>query len=223
MVATAPRVAAVVLTFVLALAATACTAQDVPERLVSDAPVVQLGGPGEDNRTLDEDEQLVLPEVAHIPADADFVRSMLPHHAQALVMTGYVPERTQTRDILLLEERMQISQDDEITLMERWLQERGEPVRDPDGGHDEHAAGMPGMLTDAELAQLEAASGDEFDRLFLEFMIRHHEGALAMVAELYAAGGGQEPALGEMARHIESDQAIEIARMSSMLAESGAP
>ncbi len=222
MAATAPRVAAVVLTFIVTLAATACTAQDAPDRLVSDAPVVQLGGPGEGNRTLDEDEQLVLPEVAHVPADADFVRSMLPHHAQALVMTGYAPERTQTRDILLLAERMQISQDDEITLMERWLQERGEPVRDPDHAHDEHLA-MPGMLTDAELAQLEGASGDEFDRLFLELMIRHHEGALAMVAELYAAGGGQEPAVGEMARHIESDQAIEIARMTTLLAASAAP
>lgn len=222
MVATTPRVAAVMLTFAVALGATACTAQEAPERLVSDAPVVQLGGPGEDNRTLDEDEQLVLPEVAHIPADADFVRSMLPHHAQALVMTGFVAERTQNRDIVLLAERMRLSQDDEITLMEQWLQQRGEPVRDPDEAHDAHAA-MPGMLTDEELAELEAASGDAFDRLFLQFMIRHHEGALAMVAELYAAGGGQEPALGEMARHIESDQAIEIARMTALLAGSAAP
>lgn len=222
MVATAPRVAAVILAITVAFGATACSAPEEPDRVVSDAPVVQLGGPGEDGRTLDADEQLVLPEVAHTPADADFVRSMLPHHAQALVMTGYVPDRTQNRDITLLAERMQLSQDDEIALMERWLQDRGEPVRDPDETHDAHTA-MPGMLTDDELAQLEAASGDDFDRLFLQYMIRHHEGALAMVAELYAAGGAQEPALGELARHIESDQAIEIARMNSLLAAYPAP
>lgn len=223
MVATAPRVAAGLLAVAVTLGFTACTAPEAPDRVISDAPVVQLGAPGEENRTLGEDEQLVLPVVPHIPADAEFVRSMLPHHAQAIVMTGYVPERTQNRDIQLLAERMRVSQDDEITLMEQWLQERGEPVRDPDSSHDDHAGGMPGMLTEAQLAQLEAASGAEFDRLFLEFMIQHHQGALLMVAELYAAGGAQEPALGEMARHIESDQAIEIARMSSMLAESGAP
>lgn len=219
MVATAPRVAALVLVMTVTLGITACTAREAPERVLADVPVVQLGGPGEENRTLDQDEQLVIPEVVHIPADADFVRSMLPHHAQALIMTGHVTENTQNRDIRLLAERMQLSQDDEITVMERWLQERGEPVRPPEGEHDEHAAGMSGMLTDAELAQLEAAVGAEFDRLFLEFMIRHHEGALAMVAELYAVGGAQEPSLGEMVRHIESDQAIEIARMQSMLAE----
>jgi uncharacterized protein (DUF305 family) len=219
MVATAPRVAALLVAISATLGVTACTAQEAPKRVLADVPVVQLGGPGQDNRALDEDEQLVIPEVAHIPADADFVRLMLPHHAQALVMTAYVPERTQNRGIRLLAERMQLSQDDEIALMERWLQERSEPVRDPEGMHDEHDAAMAGMLTGAELAQLETASGAEFDRLFLEFMIRHHEGALDMIADLYAAGGAQEPSLGEMARHIESDQNIEIARMQSMLAE----
>lgn len=223
MVATAPRVAAGLLAILVSLGLAACTPPPSPERVLSDAPVVQLGAPGESNRTLSDDEQLVVTDVAHIPADADFVRSMLPHHAQALVMTSYVNDRTESRDIRLLAERMSVSQDDEITLMEQWLQDRGEAIRDPDSVHGDHAEGMPGMLTDAELAQLEATSGAEFDRLFLEFMIRHHEGALAMVAELYAAGGAQEPSLGEMVRHIESDQGIEIARMQSMLAESAVP
>ena len=75
------------------------------------------------------------------------------------------------------------------------------------------------MLTDEQLARLEAAKGSTFDRLFLEYMIQHHEGAWQMVDELYAAGGGQESAIDQFARHVESDQGIEIARMQEMLAE----
>jgi uncharacterized protein (DUF305 family) len=181
--------------------------------------VVQLGAPGEPNRTLSPDEQLVINETPHTEADAQFIRDMMHHHAQALTMTGFVPDRSDSRDVNLLAERMQISQEDELILMEEWLQQRGEPARDPDGDHGH--AGMPGLLTDAEIAQLEAASGEEFDRLFLEFMIRHHLGAITMVDEHYAAGGGDEPNLGAMMRHIDGDQRIEIARMEQMLADLG--
>jgi uncharacterized protein (DUF305 family) len=188
-------------------------------RPTSTAPVVQLGAPGEPNRTLSPDEQLVINETPHTEADAQFIRDMMHHHAQALTMTGFVPDRSDSRDVNLLAERMQISQEDELILMEEWLQQRGEPARDPDGDHGH--AGMPGLLTDAEIAQLEAASGEEFDRLFLEFMIRHHLGAITMVDEHYAAGGGDEPNLGAMMRHIDGDQRIEIARMEQMLADLG--
>ena len=84
---------------------------------------------------------------------------MLPHHAQALMMTGHVTENTQNRDIRLLAERMQISQDDEITVIERWLQERGEPVRPPEGEHDSTQQACRACSADAELAELEAARG----------------------------------------------------------------
>jgi len=77
------------------------------------------------------------------------------------------------------------------------------------------------MLTEEELAELETADGDAFDVLFLKSMIRHHEGAVAMIEDLYTAGGGQEPVIGEMARHFDSDQRIEITRMADMLAERG--
>ena len=199
---------------VLTLGLAACTAEPDPPAPVSTVPVIQPGAPGEPNRTLSPEEAAALPTgPPHIEADVIFVRDMLHHHAQALVMTGYVPDRTQNQDVRLLAERMEISQEDEMDLLERWLQDRGEPVRDPDAAHGGHAD-MPGLLTDAELAQLEAAKGDEFDRLFLEFMIRHHQGAIQMVADLYAEDGGQEIELGLFARHVESDQAIEISRMA---------
>ena len=143
---------------------------------------------------------------------------MILHHDQALTMTGWVEDRTTDRDVRLLAERMQVSQEDEMDFMAGWLQERGTPLRDEHaghgGGHD-----MPGMLTDEQLDRLEAAEGEEFERLFLESMIQHHQGALEMVADLWAADGGLEPNIGQFARHVEGDQGIEIARMQEMLAE----
>lgn len=76
---------------------------------------------------------------------------------------------------------------------------------------------MPGMLTDEELARLAAATGAEFERLFLELMIRHHEGALIMVADLFSSGGGQEAEIFQLASHVDADQRAEIARMRGML------
>lgn len=200
----------------LGLGMTGCTADtDAP---APTGPIVQLGAPGEPNRTLspEEAEQLGSPE--HVEADVTFMRNMIEHHAQAIEMTGYVDERTQDRDIRLLAERMQVSQEDEIDLMAGWLQDRGQPIRNE--GHDAHAdGGMPGMLTDEQLARLEASTDAAFDRLFLEYMIQHHEGAVQMVDELYRAGGGQESSVDQFARHVEADQNIEISRMQEMLAE----
>lgn len=199
---------------------TGCT--EAPEPLpTSTAPVVQLGAPGEPNRTLSPEEVAALQlDVPHTEEDVDFIRGMLHHHAQALVMTELVDEISDSDDVRLLAERMDISQRDEMALMERWLQERGEPARDLDAPHDVHA-GMPGLLTDEEIAELGEARGEAFDVMFLEFMIRHHEGALQMVADLYASGGGSESAIDRIAREIEGDQGIEIARMEQMLADLG--
>lgn len=200
----------------LAFGLTACTAEPEAPPPPS-APVVQLGGPGESNRTLSPEEVAQLESPQYIEADVQFVRDMLHHHSQAIVMTGYVEDRARDKEIRDLADRMAIGQEEEMKLMETWLQNRGEPVRDPDAAHDAHV-GMPGLLTEAELAQLETARGAEFDRLFLAFMIRHHEGAVQMVTELYAANGGQEIDIDTIARHVEADQNIEIKRMKQMLA-----
>jgi len=120
----------------------------------------------------------------------------------------------------LMAERMDVSQRDEIELLEQWLEDRDEEVPDASADHS-HSAGagdlMPGMLTD-EMAQLAAATGPDFDRLFLQYMIRHHQGARTMVADLFS-GGGQEPYVFQLAQHIDSDQSIEIARMNDLLAQ----
>jgi uncharacterized protein (DUF305 family) len=204
----------------VAVALTACTGSEDVGRSTSTAPVVQLGAPGHPNRTLSADEQLSPIPLRHNDADIAFARDMIRHHNQALVMTGYVDDRTTTSDIRLLAKRMRDGQADEINLLKQWLSDRGEPPNDLEKEHGGHDLGesMPGMLSEAELAQLEAARSAEFDRLFLELMTKHHEGALLMVAELNAQGGGQEPALGQIAQHIDSDQRIELARMASLLA-----
>jgi uncharacterized protein (DUF305 family) len=204
---------------VLALVAVAGCSSDEEE---PDAPpVVQLGPPGETGTPLSEDEIAELEETSYTEADVAFVQNMIPHHAQALVMTDLVADRTGRDDLPLLAERMDVSQRDEIALMERWLEERGEEVPDASAGHH-HGEGelMPGMLTDDDLARLEAASGRDFDELFLLYMIRHHEGAVMMVAELLSSDdGGQESDVFRLAQHIDSDQNVEIARMKSLLAE----
>jgi uncharacterized protein (DUF305 family) len=215
---TPTRLASLAATALLVAALAACTATtDEPAPLPS-TPVVQLGAPGESNRTLSPEEAAALGSPDYVEEDVVFVRDMLHHHSQAIEMTGYVDERSSDEDVRMLAERMGVSQTDEIGQLEKWLQSRGEPARDPDASHEHTAASMPGLLTEDELDQLEAAEGEAFDELFLTFMIRHHQGAIQMVEELYAAGGGQEPDIDTFARHVEADQAIEIARMQEMLA-----
>jgi uncharacterized protein (DUF305 family) len=201
-----------VLAVVLLLAA-GCTADSD-----TDAPrVVQLASPGGTNRVLSEDEAALLEAPQPTAADVAFVQGMIPHHAQALEMTELVAARTSRADIPLLSERIEISQTDEIALMESWLTDRGERIPEAHSHHGNTEL-MPGMLTAEQLAQLENAAGAEFDQLFLQSMIYHHEGALVMVNKLLTGGeGGQEPGIFQLAQHIDSDQRIEIARMNNLL------
>jgi uncharacterized protein (DUF305 family) len=186
--------------------------------------VVQPGAPGEATRELDGGAR-VGADVPHSPADVAFMQGMIPHHAQALAMTALVPERTTREDVRLLARRIELSQVDEIELMRAWLTQRGEAAPAPAVEHMHHLRGtenefMPGMLTAEQMAGLAAARGPDFDRLFLEYMIAHHEGALIMVNQLFAAPGG---ALGDdvhqIASHVEADQSIEIRRMRAMASE----
>ncbi len=159
----------------------------------------------------------------HTPADTRFMQHMIGHHAQALEMTKLVPGRTSREDMRLLAERIEVSQRDEIGLIRQWLQQRGEEVPALDAHHHAamgHPPLMPGMLTAAELAQLAKATGAEFDRLFLEYMIRHHEGALTMVKDLFGTpGAAQETETYRFATDVEADQRAEISRMRALLAK----
>ncbi|MGH7573168.1 MAG: DUF305 domain-containing protein [Gemmatimonadota bacterium] len=145
--------------------------------------------------------------------DVRFMQEMIVHHAQALAMTDLVADRTDSEALQKLARRIEVSQKDEIAMMERWLDASGESA--PERHH--HDPLMPGMLTEEELVRLAAATGDEFDRLFLEYMIRHHEGALVMVADLFSGGGGQEAEVFRIASNVDADQRAEIARMRGML------
>jgi uncharacterized protein (DUF305 family) len=116
--------------------------------------------------------------------------------------------------------RISVSQADEITMMRRWLQARGQQVPGAHAMHVHGATLMPGMLTEAEMTRLAAAKRRTFDRLFLEGMIKHHGGALQMVKDLFAVrGAGQESDIFAFASDVEADQRMEIGRMSAMLEE----
>jgi uncharacterized protein (DUF305 family) len=178
--------------------------------------VVQPGAPGQGGEVLDEGPP-PFAEQPHTEADVRFVRDMIAHHAQALRMADVVPDRTAREDIALLAHRIEISQEAEIELMEGWLEQRGEAARP---GHHHHGDGlMPGMLTEDQFTDLAEVTGEAFDRLFLELMIYHHEGAVIMVEQLRSGGGAQEPELAQLTNHIDIDQRIEIDRMRRLLTE----
>jgi uncharacterized protein (DUF305 family) len=194
--------------------------------------IVQPAAPGEAASDLSADELEDIEPPPYTDADVRFMQGMIPHHEQALAMTNLVPERSESEDIALLARRIAISQRAEIALMEAWLFARGEErsTEHSHGGpnHDHatshHGSGemahhelMPGMLTESQLARLRAASGREFDRLFCQFMIQHHRGALTMVHQQRAAGGGVEAEGYKVSADIEADQRIEIRRMQEVL------
>lgn len=159
-------------------------------------------------------------------ADIRFMTHMIPHHAQALVMAGFAPDNGASPSIRTLCARIINAQTDEIAVMSRWLSDRGLPVPETGDmrGHADGAMLMAGMLTPEQLAELEAARGPDFDRLFLEYMIQHHKGAVTMVRELFATdGAAQDDFVFKMASDIHVDQATEIARMEIMLEALAAP
>ena len=151
--------------------------------------------------------------------DIRFLQGMIPHHAQAREMSALTEGRTNNAAVLALAERITLSQDDEIAMMQGWLRERGLEPAAEDAHHDPDFERMPGMLSEAEMAALAAANGTEFDRLYLESMIDHHQGALDMVEMLLEQpGSAQEPLLYEFTTEVTADQTAEIERMDAVLA-----
>ena len=159
-------------------------------------------------------------------ADVDFMAGMIPHHAQAVLIAGWAASHGARPDVRVLCERMVVAQRDEIEFMRTWLRDRAQTVPAPDATHHrmkmngvEHDMLMPGMLNPTELAQLDKARNAEWDRLFLTFMIRHHEGALKMVDDLFESYGAlQDEDMYKFASDLYADQTIEIERMQKMLA-----
>jgi uncharacterized protein (DUF305 family) len=161
------------------------------------------------------------------PADVHFMSGMVGHHAQAIVMARMAPTHGASDALQRLAARVINAQQDEIAIMQLWLRDHGQPVPQVDstgrvvgqtGGHHHHD--MPGMLTDAEMKQLDAARGTEFNRLFLSLMIKHHQGAVEMVKRLTdSQGAALDQTVFKVASEIHVDQMTEIARMQKMLFE----
>jgi uncharacterized protein (DUF305 family) len=157
-------------------------------------------------------------------ADVHFMTGMIGHHAQAVLMAGWAPTHGASPSLSALCERIVVGQNDEIATMQRWLRERQQPVPEADASHDmmpgmSHSVMMPGMLTADQLNQLNQAQGTDFDRLFLTYMIQHHQGALTMVQQLYSSpGAAQDDQVFKFTSDMNADQTIEIERMTKMLA-----
>lgn len=172
-------------------------------------------------------------------ADVDFVQGMIYHHAQAVIMSDWAATHGARADVATLCKRIALSQRDEITMMQHWLQARHLDAPDPLGmlpghkpatndtgsmagmnmpGMDMSAHMMPGMLTPDEMKALDAAHGPAFDHLYLTGMIKHHEGALDMVKTLFdTPGSGQQPELFSFATDVDAGQRAEIGRMQAIL------
>jgi len=198
----------------------------------SGVSIVQPGAPGHSNKTLTPETATSAPRKPS-EADIQFMQGMIMHHSQAVEMTELLRTRSKDKEVQALGKRISISQTDEMAYMKQWLTDRGEPISahgsmDMAGmdmaGMDHMDMGpmpmMPGMLTPAQMKALAAATGPEFDHLFLTGMIQHHTGALTMVKDLFKSpGAGQDPQLFDFASDVDNTQQAEIDIMRHMLKE----
>jgi uncharacterized protein (DUF305 family) len=189
--------------------------------------IIQPGAPGQEGRAVGAEQARDLSKVGATAGDVKFMQGMIHHHAQAIDMTELLKTRTASEDMKKLGLRIQVSQTDEIRMMQRWLQSHGVEAPDPHAMHMpgmvmpgmDHGPMMPGMLTPEEMARLAQLKGTEFDRFFLEGMIKHHDGAILMVKGLFETpGAGQDSTIYAFASDVVADQQMEIDRMSGMLA-----
>ncbi len=182
-------------------------------------PIVQPGAPGQAGRIITAEEASDLAGISYSLGDIQFLRGMIPHHAQAKEMSALAEDRTNNSMVLAVAARISLSQDDEISMMQGWLRDQGLEAPAEHVHHEPGFERMKGMLSDAQMAELAAASGPEFDRLYLEYMIDHHQGALDMVEMLLDQRGSvQDPLLYEFTSDVTSDQTSEIERMDTLLA-----
>jgi len=186
---------------------------------MSAVPILQPGAPGEATRELDAETAVNIANSSYTVADVDFMQDMIIHHHQALVMSRLAAQSTNNQAILDLAGRIDVSQKDEISFMQDWLQKREEQVPDPTSEHSEHTHHtMIGMATPEQMTQLAESKSTDFDRLFLTLMIDHHDGAIKMVEELREQPGSTyDPILNEFVSDITNDQAVEIERMNALL------
>ena len=184
----------------------------------AEVPILQPGAPGNPTKELDPETAIAIADSSYTAADVEFLQGMIVHHYQAFLMSEMAPSRTNNQTILDLAGRIDASQIDEIDFMENWLTERGKSIPDPTlMGHSHHHK-MMGMATPEQMNKLEASNSTDFDRLYLNLMIRHHDGAIDMVDRLNEfPGSAYDPQLYEFVTDLENDQAVEIERMNGIL------
>ena len=184
----------------------------------AEVPILQPGAPGDPTKELDPETAIAIADSSYTAGDVEFLKGMIVHHYQAFLMSEMAPSRTNNQTILDLAGRIDASQIDEIDFMENWLTERGKSVPDPtQTGHSHHHK-MMGMATPEQMNKLEASNSTDFDRLYLNLMIRHHDGAIDMVDRLNEfPGSAYDPQLYEFVTDLENDQAVEIERMNGIL------
>ena len=185
----------------------------------NNAPIVQPGAPGQPTRDLDAETAVAIADSSYSASDVHFMQGMIVHHEQALLMSRLAPERTNNQAILDLAGRIDVSQDDEISFMQGWLNERTESVPDTGGTHAKHMSHtMAGMASEEQMAQLSRSKSTDFDQLFLTLMINHHDGAIKMVKDLREqSGSAYDPQLNEFVSDVANDQTVEIERMNKLL------
>jgi len=182
--------------------------------------IVQPGAPGQASTVVSS-----VPKFDHsgyTDADVKFMQGMIHHHHQALLMVEMIATHTKTPELIAMGQKIQLSQSGEIQAMKEWLAARKqpEPMLHADGSAmmgQMDMGPMPGMLTAEQMKELDAARGARFDELFLTGMIQHHKGALKMVADVRAAGGGKETNIGDFLNEVDNDQRMEIVRMYGLL------
>ena len=179
-------------------------------------PIILPGAPGEDSKLIDPEAATNIAITTYVDADVNFLQGMIIHHQQAIVMSNMADKRTNNKTIVDLANRIDASQEDEISFMENWLNSRDEDIS---VNHDDHHMhiGMSGMASESELSELENSESTDFDKLFLQLMISHHDGALKMVKDLKEyPGTAYDPILNEFISDLVNDQSVEIERMNAI-------
>ena len=183
--------------------------------LSADPLIIQPGLPGTTSKEINSEEAINIANTGFTKDDTVFMNHMIVHHEQALTLSRLAPNRTNTQEILDLAGRIDVSQEDEISFMQGWLEERNIEVH---AHMSMHHMKMMGMASDQDIAELSNSKGMEFDELFLRLMIAHHEGALDMVKELKRQpGSAYDPLMFEFVSDLSNDQGVEIERMNTLL------
>ena len=195
----------------------------IAQGIIPSPPIIQPGAPGEPSKKLDAEAATDIANTSYIKADVKFLQGMIVHHEQAIIMSEMANQRTNNKTILDLAKRIDVSQKDEINFMESWLKQRNEYADNSHSDHHMHEShhmhmNMVGMATPKQLNDLSNSKSTDFDRLFLQLMITHHDGALEMVEELKKyPGNAYDPILNEFVSDLVNDQGVEIERMNGIL------